>query len=232
MLTYSLIEKCFSNKLQFFSAYWSYECQEDVHKCKRIELVDGQIPLSLAVCRIFCGVDVGTLWPRVNGKISLKMPMFYLNRNDIHFEFLNKANPNDQFWLLNEQRFRDQISRKCPPSYNSTDDAIPLTIIIDVKDGNTTLGLTTNEHYQIQTKTQTQEQTVIVANIRAESIFGARHALETISQLIVFDDIRNELQMVGDFEVDDRPAFPHRGFTLDTVRNYYGINSIKRTIGK
>lgn len=232
MLTYSHIEKCFSNELQFFSAYWSYECQEDVHKCRRVELVDGQIPLSLAVCRIFCGVDAGTLWPRVNGKISLRAPMFHLNPKDIHFEFLNKANPNDQFWLLNEQRFRDQIFRKCSPSYNSTDDGIPLTITIDVKDENTNLGLTTNEHYQIQTKTQTQQQTVIAANIRAESIFGARHALETISQLIVFDDIRNELQMVGDFEVDDRPAFPHRGFALDTVRNYYGINSIKRTIGK
>ena len=70
-----------------------------------------------------------------------------------------------------------------------------------------------------------------MVKITSESIFGARHALETISQLIIFDNVRRELQIVADFYIDDRPAFPHRGLTLDTVRNYFNIDAIKRTIG-
>lgn len=39
-------------------------------------------------------------------------------------------------------------------------------------------------------------------------------------------------QIVGEFEIRDRPAFTHRGFLLDTARNYFSVESIKRTIGK
>lgn len=208
------------------STPWTYECHD--HKCKRVELTNGQIPASLSTCRIFCGVDPGTLWPRINGKISLKEPMIRFDQNAIQFSFHNRAKPDDRFWHINKQRFREQISKKLPPLLNLTYDGNRLMIIIDVNE-TSKLGLSTNEHYQIHG--HKEQNAMIVVNITAETIFGARHALETISQLIVFDNIRRELQIVGDFNIDDRPAFPHRGFLLDTIRNYFTIDSIKRTIG-
>lgn len=54
------------------------------------------------------------------------------------------------------------------------------------------LTLQTDESYKIKASEVDNE---IVININASTIFGARHALETLSQLIVFDDIRSELQV-------------------------------------
>lgn len=66
--------------------------------------------------------------------------------------------------------------------------------------------------------------------ITADNFFGARHALETLSQLIVYDNIRNEILTVGSAEISDEPKFKYRGILLDTARNYFSVESIKRTI--
>lgn len=181
------------------------------------------------MCRLFCDENPGTLWPRVNGRITLEQSLSALNPNTIQFNIHGKSAKNDEFWQINQERLRGQISRKLPHSSRSTDTGSQLLIVVNVEDEAAKLGLDTNEHYQIQTCKE--ENGNIVANISAETIFGARHAFETISQLIIFDDVRGELQIVDNFEVDDKPAYQHRGFLLDTVRNYYPVEAIKRTIG-
>lgn len=191
--------------------------------------MDTESAVSLAVCQIFCGTDPGTLWPRVNGKIQLNpTKMTRLNPTNIEFIFGNDINGHDSFWKANELRFREQITRKLPKSLESCVDGKRLRIVIDVKNENSKLGLDTDEQYQIHANTKDDQ---VEAHVQAETIFGARHAIETIAQLIVFDDIHRELQIVRDFEVDDKPAFPHRGFLLDTNRNYFPVDDIKRTIG-
>lgn len=185
--------------------------------------------MSLPVCRIFCGDEPGTLWPKVNGKADLRSKMARLSPVEIQFNLVNQSKRNEGFWTLNEQRLREQILSKAPHSVKLADDGSHLMIMIDVEDEEAKLGMGTNEHYHIQGYTNTG---VMIIKIKAETIFGARHALETVSQLIVFDDIRRELQIVAEFEIDDKPAYSHRGFLLDTSRNYFNVESIKRTIGK
>lgn len=156
--------------------------------------------------------------------------MARLSPIEIQFNALNGTKRNDIFWKSNEQRFREQLLAKIP-SYAKVDyhEGSRLLIMINVQTDDSTLNQQTNEHYHIEAYENTG---VVIAKIRAETIFGARHALETISQLIVFDDIREEIQIVSDFQIDDRPVFVHRGFLLDTARNYFTVESIKRTIGK
>lgn len=156
--------------------------------------------------------------------------MARLSPIEIQFNELNSTRRHDLFWKSNEQRFREQLLAKIP-TYVKLDyhEGSRLLIMLNILTDDSALNHQTNEHYHIETYENTG---VVIAKIRAETIFGARHALETLSQLIVFDDIRNEIQMVSDFEIDDRPVFQHRGFLLDTARNYYTVESIKRTIGK
>ncbi|XP_044499377.1 beta-hexosaminidase 2-like [Mangifera indica] len=64
------------------------------------------------------------------------------------------------------------------------------------------------------------------ATLVAQTTWGAIWGLETFSQLVWGSPSR---VAVGVY-VLDMPLFPHRGLMLDTSRNYYGVEDIKRTI--
>lgn len=64
----------------------------------------------------------------------------------------------------------------------------------------------------------------------APNVFGARHGLETLSQLIVRDDLRRELVLPSQARIVDRPAYKYRGILLDTARSFVSIEAIKRTL--
>lgn len=68
------------------------------------------------------------------------------------------------------------------------------------------------------------------AYITAKTYFGARYALETLSQLIVFDELRNQIQIASEVYIIDGPKYPYRGILLDTSRNYVTKETILRTI--
>lgn len=68
------------------------------------------------------------------------------------------------------------------------------------------------------------------AEIISDNFFGARHALETLSQLIVYDDLYGDLKIARDVYISDSPVFPYRGILLDTSRNFMDKASILRTI--
>lgn len=155
--------------------------------------------------------------------------MARLSPNRMEFNILTKSDANNDFWKANEQRFKQQITAKVPKRVTLTDEGSRLMIMIEVEHPEVKLNHETNEHYHIEAYENTG---VVLVKIRAETIFGARHALETLLQLVVFDNIRNELQIVGEFEIDDKPVFKHRGVLLDTSRNYFSVESIKRTIGR
>lgn len=210
------------------STQWAYECQNN--RCVRVEAKEKESldAVSLGVCRIFCNEEPGTLWPMVNGKIQLKNVMARITPKELQFS-INQTTRNGDFWKANEERLRKQILAKVPKSVKLNDDGGRLTILVDVASDDSPLNLETNEHYHIRA---TEKDGIVTININAENQFGARHALETISQLIVYDNIRGELQTVAEYEIDDKPAFAHRGLLLDTSRNYYSVDSIKRTLGE
>lgn len=86
----------------------------------------------------------------------------------------------------------------------------------------------TDESYAL--KVQETSDGRINVTITAVTYFGARHGLETLSQLTIFDDLRNEVQIVRDASITDKPVYPHRGILLDTSRNYISVDVIKKII--
>ena len=89
------------------------------------------------------------------------------------------------------------------------------------------LALDTDESYTLDVKTV---NSVTTAYIVAETFFGARHAMETLSQLITWDELSNSLVVIKNAHIEDSPVFSHRGFTIDTARNYMEISLLKRII--
>jgi hexosaminidase len=64
----------------------------------------------------------------------------------------------------------------------------------------------------------------------APSYYGARHGLETLFQLVEYDDISNNYVILSDVMITDYPEFRHRGIMLDTARNFIDPLVIRRII--
>ncbi|KOB79240.1 Uncharacterized protein OBRU01_00781 [Operophtera brumata] len=109
----------------------------------------------------------------------------------------------------------------------------PIVVYIYVKSSLLSLDWSTDEQYALDV--QTKEDGVQV-RISAETVYGARHALETFTQLAAADrpDFSDQtqcsLRLVSGAKIRDHPAYKHRGFVLDSSRHFIPMKDIKRTI--
>ena len=71
---------------------------------------------------------------------------------------------------------------------------------------------------------------VLKVDISSKTYFGSRHALETLSQLVVFDELKGTLVIPSSVTVEDEPAFAYRGLMLDTARHFLPVWMIKKTM--
>lgn len=54
--------------------------------------------------------------------------------------------------------------------------------------------------------------------------------METLNQLIVYDDLRSKIVILSNAHIEDGPRYPYRGILLDTSRNFVDKATILRTI--
>jgi len=160
---------------------------------------------------------------------------------DIFKEYLYKAHPDYEGGYKNPFTDTPYISQK--------------QVDISLKVGSADLSLTgeTDESYtitikpapKVRTNLPTQEQSQVkqqqanfvsersgsvAVEVQASTYYGLRAGLETLSQMITYDDLSDTLQIYSDAFVEDRPSFPHRGLLLDTSRNFMPKKIIKEII--
>lgn len=66
--------------------------------------------------------------------------------------------------------------------------------------------------------------------INGATVFGVRHGLETLGQLMATDVCDFGFLLVKSARIEDRPKYRHRGLLLDTSRNFFPEVDIKRTL--
>lgn len=207
------------------SPVWSWECTQG--QCVKVRAVADGDALSLSACRLFCGPH-GALWPRPTGKVSLGNKLLHVNINSIDVLPANSEAPSADLVRESGTRFKNNIDALIPKGTNVVGGK-SLVVTVDIKDPKiVALTLDANESYTVQVSETSDGR--INATITADNFFGARHGLETLGQLVIYDDIRKEVQIAGNVEITDKPAYPYRGILLDTARNYFSVDSIKRTI--
>ena len=83
------------------------------------------------------------------------------------------------------------------------------------------LGPSTDESYAIAVTTDPP-----AAMVSAATVFGLRHGLETLAQLVVTP--QGTIQ--SPVAISDAPEFPYRGLMIDTGRHFLSVDTIKRAI--
>lgn len=92
------------------------------------------------------------------------------------------------------------------------------------------LKVDTDESYQLTIAPLYEANGPIEIRIVAKSFCGARHGLETLSQLIWLDPYFSSLFIVESATVVDQPRFKYRGIMLDTASNFFPVSDILRTM--
>lgn len=73
----------------------------------------------------------------------------------------------------------------------------------------------------------------MTVQLHSSTVYGTRHALETLSQLITRytgAGHRTLLVIVAGAKISDKPVYAHRGLLIDTARNFLPVHAIRRTI--
>lgn len=142
-------------------------------------------------CRHTCGkahtVDV---WPKITGSMVTDGLVIHskINASELHFRSINNR-PNNDFWQVNQERFFKQISAKQPKyvkAIKEDSSAHKVHIDIYVTSNIFDLVVQVNESYRLQAHLVDND---IVVVIEADTIFGARNGLESLAQIIIFDDV-------------------------------------------
>ncbi|KAI8426101.1 hypothetical protein MSG28_005060 [Choristoneura fumiferana] len=182
------------------------------------------------LCRTVCG-RFGGIWPRPV-TAALSMHTVKIHPNYLRFDLIDV--PAEARPLLAEMTHVASANLVAECGGNVTDLVeTPVVVHMTVKLPDTKLTWATDEQYMLDV--QTKEGAVAV-HIIAETIYGARHALETFTHLVASDrpDFPSQhncgLRLVAGAKIRDRPVYKHRGLTLDTSRNFIPLKDIKRTL--
>lgn len=205
---------------------WRWECKAGYCQKVRIDAATREDAMSLPVCRLFCSKHAA-LWPQPT-EIKMEKSLVTVNINSVDIMTVKSGTPVSDLIQGAGNRFKKNIDYQRREN-RMMKDSRSLVVTFDLVDYNKRiLTLDTDESY-VLTVTEGVDKR-IMAEIKANNFFGGRHGLETLSQLIIYDDLRQEIQMPNNVTVHDKPAYPHRGILQDTARSYISPAAIKRTL--
>lgn len=170
------------------------------------------------------------IWPRPsqvvqygNGRTNL-----FLSKN---FTFSLVGNYADSSAILSEgfARFKLTIKLQRFETLNvSTSLKVIQSLRIDVQSPNDELQFGVDESYQLKVP---DPENPNYAYLKAATVYGALHGLETLSQLCVFNSkIGNVIVLMTPWNIIDQPRFSYRGLLIDTSRHFQPMVMIKKVI--
>lgn len=185
---------------------------------------------SLNVCQLTCGEVPGNLWPQPT-QFAAERTLSRIDPFAISVETESfREGPSSEYWSMAMNRFYDQQRKKLPEGFWGLNVNRHMRINLTVLDSDDMKhDLNTIEEYNLVITPIVATSEVFVL-IGAFNFYGARHALETLSQLMVYDDFNHAMVVLDTVGIIDSPAYAHRGISMDTSRNFYSVDDIKKTI--
>lgn len=218
---------------------WNWYCNQD-RQCIRIDpikasTVTNPVFSSYSLCHLICD-KYASLWPKPTNVHFLSKKYVEINPNNIEFDLKTPDKPTNFYLTKVTDLFMDDVREKCDEKC-----ILPnRRVLVDVRvtDTDVSLNLDTKENYLLNISSKNDNADTIDILIEAPTVFGARHAVQTLAQLMVIDfpsptiDNPNPrgLNMIIGAAIADKPFYPHRGLLLDSSRNYLSLDTIKRHI--
>lgn len=184
---------------------------------------------SLETCNMLCTSI--QLWPQPTGQVSLATTAVPVRADLFHLEKVTaptrivRQHLRDSFEL-----FRQDIHNMQGTSRGFEEWHNVLVHISVTESGDPRMRLATDESYEFILHPTEKSPFTLLANITARSFCGARHALETVSQLVWLDSYAVSLLILQAATVKDAPKFRYRGLLIDTARSYFPTSALLRTI--
>ncbi|KOB65498.1 Beta-hexosaminidase [Operophtera brumata] len=185
---------------------------------------------SLQTCNMLCSST--QLWPQPTGPVSFATTAAPVKASSFKLQILATPSSDvtehlsEAFALMLEELRVLESSSASRHADLGAPRVVTVRVIVNGS-GDPRMRLDTDESYKLQLKPEGSE---LVVDISAYSFCGARHAFETLSQIIWFDPYAGSLLILEAAKVTDAPKFPFRGLLLDTSRNFYSVGDITRTI--
>ncbi|KAK9891914.1 hypothetical protein WA026_017398 [Henosepilachna vigintioctopunctata] len=180
---------------------------------------------TIELCRLSCG-EYGSLWPKPQNLKFSNRNLFVFNPMQITIEHSPSFDNHISRMVIDT--FRTNLEhdyRNCSKCKDKR-----MRVKIHTESDTTVLDWNTDESYSLKIETLKDNAEV---EITSKTIFGARHGLETLSQLMTSypeEDNSICLAVIKGVTIEDRPFYSHRGLLLDTSRNYLSIATIKKHI--
>lgn len=171
------------------------------------------------------------LWPQPTGPVTLGSRSVSFFPQQLHFQ-TSAQEPARSLLVQSYASFNENIVSLTQKTEYWLQKSDIKQFIVEVSvtySDQVRLQLATDESYNLTVRPSNDN---LIATIQARTFFGARHGLETLSQLIWWDeyDEGGKLKVLKGASVQDAPAFAYRGLMLDTARNFMPVESIKRVL--
>lgn len=184
---------------------------------------------SLETCNMLCsGMQ---LWPQPTGAVSLAATAVPVRADLITLDTVEapsrivRQHVRDAFEL-----FRHELSH-VESNFRGFEEWYHVIVRVSVKTSkDPRMRMDTDESYELTLKPANSAHFTLIVDIMAQSFCGARHGIETLSQLIWLDTYAESLIILQAADISDSPKFRYRGLMLDTARNYFTFSDLIRTI--
>lgn len=166
-----------SNSTPIYNFRWI--CSNSVCSKNNIYSENELTYLSQNECRLSCG-KFGATWPHPTGDISISHNRVYFNPFVIRANIVSTSNETDKFIADINKLFLNNIAKECI-SNCSLENSPQVFLKLSVLSKSLKLNSDTNESYSLRLRAS--EKTIFI-DIKSETVFGARHGLETLTNLI------------------------------------------------
>nr|ADF97235.1 hexosaminidase [Ostrinia furnacalis] len=209
---------------------WTWICRNE--RCERMLASESSTLQSLPTCNMLCAST--QLWPQPTGPVSLATAAVPVRADGFSLKVTATTSKDVTTHLQGAFELMTEDMRTLEKSINGeirrNDIGSPRNVLVRVAvngSADPRMRLNTDESYKLSLRPTGNN---LVVDIIAHSFCGARHGLETLSQLVWLDPYAGSLLILEAATVDDAPKFGFRGLLLDTARNYFPLPEIMRTI--